>query len=167
MKIMGIDPSLRGCAVVIIDHKKEVLFSETFGYSLKEKRGEGELIKRNLIITQRIIEIGKENEVDFVAIEGTGASPKGGRIGNQVKLIELSGVIKSHVYFSLQKIPIIAPVASWKKIACGNGRAKKPEVKKTLKSLGFNFDTQDEFDALGVALYALHDRKHLINRERQ
>lgn len=92
---------------------------------------------------------------------------KGGRIGNQIKLIELSGVLKANIYLSLKKCPIVAPVPSWKKVCCGNGRAKKPEIKKALKEMGYDFKTQDEYDALGVAMYARSQKKIFMIKEKR
>lgn len=163
MIVLGIDPSLTGCGIVVINNDRKVLLSSVFGYSLKI-RSESQKILRNLKIAQEIVKIGKSNSVDFVGVEGLGMSPKGSRIGNQIFLAELLGVIKSQIFLSLQKEPIMVPPPSWKKLVIGNGRAQKPDVKKYFVSEGYNLGGQDEYDALGVALFILDKKKHLISR---
>lgn len=164
--ILGIDPSLTGCGLVVIDYDKNVLLSKTVGYTI-DIRTESEKIKRQLVIAQEAIKIGKSMQIEMVGVEGFAAMPKKGKMGHQISLAELIGVIKSQIFISLKKIPIIVPPPSWKKSVIGNGHAKKPEIKKVLKSLGYELGKQDEYDALGVALHVHNVRSHAINQRKE
>lgn len=162
MIFMGVDPSLRGCGVTIIDHNKKVLLFDVFGYTLSDKT-EHERIKRNLIISQDVVKMGKKMDVDVIAVEGLGIAPKKNRLGNQIYLAEFIGILKSQIYLSLRKIPMIVPPPSWKKAVIGSGKADKAEIKKCLEKRNYKFKVQDQYDALGVALFALQNKQHIIN----
>lgn len=153
MIFMGIDPSLNNCGIVVIDHNKKTLLKDTVGYTISKDKEENERIKRNLFISSEIVKAGKKFKVDVVGIEGLGIVPRNSRIGNQIFLAELSGVIKSQIYMCLKKMPVIIPPASWKKEVVGKGNLKKPEIKKYFLLEGYEGMTQDEYDALGVALF--------------
>lgn len=159
MNILGIDPSLRSCGAVLINAEKKILLSATFGYSL-ENANELDKIKRNLVIAQEIVRIGKVHKIDYVGMEGSAINK---RMGNQLMLLELHGVIKSQIFLGLHKVPIIVPPPSWKKEIIGHGMAKKKDIAKKLKDYQFENEkvVQDLYDALGVALY-IHRTKGLI-----
>jgi Holliday junction resolvasome RuvABC endonuclease subunit len=161
---MGIDPSLTSCGVIVIDHEKKVLLGETLGYTIKHP-SEKDRIKRSLEICQRIVHIGRDMDCRLIAIEGLGMMAKMGRMGNQIFLAELLGVLKAQVFISLRVIPDIVPPPSWKKRVIGSGKADKVMIKQFLETKGYNFDKQDIYDALGVALY-LHETymQALINK---
>ena len=153
MIFLGIDPSLTRCGIVVIDHNKKTLLKDTFGYTISKEKEENERIKRVLFISSEIVKVGKEFKVDVVGIEGLGIVPRNSKIGNQIYLAELFGVIKSQIYLCLKKMPVLIPPPSWKKEIIGKGNAKKPDIKDHFIKKGYEGYTQDEFDALGVALF--------------
>jgi Holliday junction resolvasome RuvABC endonuclease subunit len=160
--IIGIDPSVTSCGIVVIDFSKKVLLAQNFGYTLNHA-SELDKIKRSLEIIQQIIGIGKKMDCDYIAVEGLGISPKNGRMGNQYILAEFLGILKSQILLALKTIPEIVPPPSWKKCVIGNGRADKLTIKKVLESKGYKFDTQDMYDALGIALYIRSQKSYIID----
>lgn len=159
MRILGIDPSVRSCGVVVIENN-DVLHSCTFGGSIESKT-ENEKIKRMLKIAQGILKVGVEYQIDVIAIEGLAMKQHGSGMGNQLVLAELFGIIKSNIWMKFKKEPMIIPPASWKKQIIENGRAKKDEVQRVLTDKGYILNKQDEYDALGIALCA----QKFLNKE--
>lgn len=149
---MGIDTSLGCTGVVIIDQSEKIVLAKSIETN-KENATEFDLLKRYFQITQNIIKIAKENLVDEIAIEGIGAGSKFGRFGNQLKLIELFGVVKFNIFISLKMIPKVVPPATWKKEIIKNGAAKKDQIVTAINCTGISFDKQDLYDAYCLALY--------------
>ena len=159
---MAVDPSVTSCGLVIIDFEKKILLAENFGYTIKNA-SEIDRIKRSLEIIQKIVTIGRKMDCTYIAVEGLGISPKNGRIGNQYILAEFLGILKSQILLSLKTIPEIVPPASWKKSIIGSGRADKNKIKEVLESQGYKLDTQDMYDALGIALHIRMEKSYIID----
>ncbi len=87
-------------------------------------------------------------DCSVIALEGLGISPKMGRVGNQLILAELLGIIKSQIVISLKRSPFIVPPPTWKKSIIGSGKATKDQVRDKLIEDGYQFDKQDLYDAV-------------------
>lgn len=155
MRVMGIDPSLNSTGIIILDLNKNCLRSEVIGYKIQQSSTESDKIKRNLIIAKKVVDVGKEMDVDLIGIEGLGITAKNGKIGNQIYLAELSGILKAQIFLSLKKIPHVVPPPSWKKEIIGKGNADKKFIRKVLEEKNYKFNKQDLYDALGVSMYIL------------
>lgn len=151
---LGIDPSLNATGIVIVDKDANVLYNHCYQPKIQESKLRDETRLRKMLITsQFVINIIKEHNHPIVAIEGSGVGGKAGRFGNQLFLLENLGILKSQIYLSTKKMPHIVPPPTWKKTVIGNGRAKKDMIKENLTEKGYQLDKQDEYDALGIALY--------------
>jgi Holliday junction resolvasome RuvABC endonuclease subunit len=98
-----------------------------------------------------------------MAIEGLGAMPKMGRMGHQLSLAELHGIIKAQILIAFKAMPEVIPPSSWKKEVLNKGRANKNEIVREFSSQGINLGSQDEYDAYGVAKCLLKRKIGLLN----
>lgn len=72
-------------------------------------------------------------------------------------LSDMAGVVQAALYdglVDLYSYPVTVytiPVGTWKKQACGSGRATKEEVMTWARGQGFEPQSQDEADAVAIA----------------
>jgi Holliday junction resolvasome RuvABC endonuclease subunit len=163
MKIMAIDPSLRSTGVAVLDTTANTDTSFLIKTTI-EDNSELSRIKRILAISNDVVKIALAENVDIIAIEGLGISAKNGRFGNQFQLAELLGVLKSQILLSVRKVPIIVPPSTWKLAVIGKGNAKKDEIKKCLNKKGIVLESQDQYDALGIAYYIRKKKSAIIEK---
>lgn len=145
MHWMGLDLSLTGTGVVIIDDLGNVLKSGTYGEKLERKATEKEKIERMIWIATQVVRDSREFDTKVIGIEGFAFRAKGA----QNDLGELHGVIKSQILMSLKIVPIIVPVKTARKTVLGNGNMKKDKVFACVSKLGFGND--NEADAYVIA----------------
>lgn len=122
--------------------------------------------KKLLDLVVRLHHLSKAIQPDVIVFEDYGFSGKFFNVG----IAEFMGVVKQR----FTELPIkekvlysfLAPTTV-KKIAAGNGRAKKTEVGKALKAQGFNLTGKSvhEVDALAVLLTYLRYEKGEVEQE--
>ena len=157
--VVGIDPSLTGTGVIVLDengrHQNIRLQSRSRGGSVRERN------ERYLTIVSRVIEfiedcIGEENEPVVIAIEGYSFESEGrGRY-----LAEFGGLLRSDLcVFESSRIYEVAP-ATLKKYATEkkNRKGKQPTKTEVVHEVGQRwgcfFSSDDEYDAYILARLA-------------
>lgn len=119
---IGIDQSMSCTGLVILKDDVDMLYYGT----IKTSKDEGSIFKRFNIISEKIIDLIIEYNVDEVKIEGI---PFGRIPGNASRdLAGLQAVIISNILDQQGKECIIIPPKAVKKFATDNGNAKKPEM---------------------------------------
>lgn len=146
----GIDLSLTGTAIVILDDEFKV-----FSKELIPTKSSLELVDRLKFISNRISEIVNifiDSEL-YVNIEGYAFGVKNSRMFD---LAELGGIVK---YISLQNKPhikkiLITPPTSLKKFITSSGNSKKEIMMKEIYKK-YDFDTNDNniADAFALAVF--------------
>lgn len=141
---IGIDPSLTGCAVAVIDEKGNLVDSQRLENKL---RG----VERLIYIRDKVLRIiSCYDGIQGIGIEGyaRGASNRREEAG------ELGGILRVMFYeFQLPWLDI-AP-SQIKKFATGKGNAPKDHVLLAVyKKWGVEFRTNDEADAFVAAQVA-------------
>ena len=142
VRILGIDPSLTGCGlVVLVDGELKV--ATTISTPAKDARG-----KRLLEISNGVIHFWREHgRPDFVAMEDYSY----GSPFNRESMGEVGGVIKLALY-GLGVEPMLWPNQSWKKAVLGKGNLKKEDLKLPIfKKFGVEIDSMDQLEAFCVA----------------
>lgn len=180
MKILGLDISLTGTGLCIVDFdtlKTKEVFSKTLSFDLVELKktlSTEKIVSKQEIFAaemQRILYIEKEiinysKNIDFVVIENYAFGSK----FNREKLGEITGILKRRLY--LLGIPILlVDTSKVKKILTGDSRnPTKSNVKKwvldgTKNRFGIDFQKRDdECDSFGLALIGLFYKKpNLVN----
>jgi crossover junction endodeoxyribonuclease RuvC len=159
MRILGIDPGYERLGIAILEKgvgasKEQVLYSECFHTSTEAEFGE-----RLVLIGQRVEKIIKEFAPKGLAIETLFLD------NNQktaMRVSEARGVILYIAAKTGLKIMEISPLAV-KMAVTGYGKSGKAEVMKMVKML-VNMDknktSDDELDAIAIALSALASYPH-------
>ncbi len=159
MLILGVDPGLKACGVVIIDYKANIKFTETI-YTR-----EGDLSDRLNLIYKRFVEILEEWNPNVAVIEST-------IYYRNVKTALNLGAVRGVLLLAISKkgIPIKEISPTRVKLALtGMGRAKKNQVAYMVDQfIGSHDDlTEHEFDAIGVCLAFLKEIDNALRIGRQ
>jgi Holliday junction resolvasome RuvABC endonuclease subunit len=145
---MGLDLSLTGCGIVVLDEAGVPVFQRVSGYSLKRTSSVREKVERLVDIAIDVISAAKDNDVSAVGIEGHAfASVR----GTQYDLGELHGVVKTQLWLALQLEPVVIAPMSARKMVFGSGKMKKREVMAELSKRGLSFTDHNEGDAYVIA----------------
>lgn len=159
-RFIGLDLSLRGAGVLVLDARGRVIHREKFGYGLTRSARVKDKIERMISIAKGVVRVVDEytllNDVDSltkhvlpkVGIEGYAFGKRGNAT---IDLGELGGVVKSQLWLRFAVEPVLIPAPSGRKVVFGNGRLPKKQVIPRLRDQGFNFDDQDIADAYVVA----------------
>lgn len=180
--IGGLDLSLRGAAIVIINSRGETIHQELIEVNTKKKNksrmhdvheinykvngeysdisdditingGEIDHVKRIVLISERIEKILKKFKVNLVGLEGYAFAK--GRTGMVFQIGELGGLVKGMLRRNEIKTYIIPPT-SLKSYIANNGHAKKPEMQNCiLVKYGIAFEDDNEADAYALAQLVL------------
>ena len=121
--IIGIDPSLTGSGMVVLENEQvkcELLIKSKPPI---EKNNVTE-IERLVLIRDKIISIIKENPPDLVCIENLAFMAKGTSL---TQLSYLNYAIRAYLWENNIKFLLVAPT-TLKKFITGNGRAEKEEM---------------------------------------
>jgi len=137
---LGVDPSLTGCAVAVIDNKGAFIESQRFNNKL---RG----VERLIFIREKVYQFTCIYNIQLIGIEGYARGARNRR----EEAGELGGLLR--VIFYECDIPWIdiAP-SQLKKFATGKGNTQKDHVLLAIyKKWGIEFKTNDEADAFVAA----------------
>lgn len=113
---LGLDLSLTGSGVVIIDDNYSILFSETLSVKSRD-------VERLLFLENKLFNILQDKSITIAAIEGP-AYQDTGRI---FELGEWAGVVKLNLYKLSIPYIIVAPM-QLKKYVSGSGKSGKKEL---------------------------------------
>ena len=158
--VVGIDPSLAGFAVCVLD--KEAGLLEMVRYSSKP-RGKGihERARRYREVVSVAVQLVEKHQPVAIAIEGYSHDSR----FRSEDLAELGGILRHDLDLTAPSTPMYEPAPSQlKKFATGRGNAEKiAVVAQVVKKWRHEFDTGDEYDAYICARIAracagnLHD----------
>lgn len=154
---MGLDISLTGTGVVVINSAGDIVFNDVFGYSLKKTDEAEAHIERMIYIIKRILQVGREYSVTKVGIENYAFGIVKGHTGrsfqssSQSKLAELHGVIKTQLLMSKRIVPDIVAIKTGRKVVFGNGNLAKKDVIPRLEKHGLKFKNDNDADAFVIA----------------
>jgi crossover junction endodeoxyribonuclease RuvC len=144
MKVMGIDTSTK-TGIAVVDENKTVLFSERIEF----KKATG--FNRCSLIANRVMEIHAEFKPDLVVTEGYGFA----NAHTLAPLVEIGTCVR---YFLWQEDIdfLIVPPNSLKSFVLGAGKGngkKELMLMEVYKRWGFTSATNDEADAVGLAMF--------------
>lgn len=156
MKILGIDQSFTSTGYVIINEHDVI----TYGI-ISSPKSDGDVFTRARIITNKLVSLSSEYQVDQVFIEGLAF----GGVGDATR--QLSG-LQFLIVDSLRPLNItIVPPTTLKKFATGKGNAKKEDMYNSLSpdiktlfhegNLKKTKGLYDCTDAFFLAKYGLRD----------
>jgi crossover junction endodeoxyribonuclease RuvC len=149
--VVGIDPSLNGTAVCVLNNKLEHtcfrFTSEYVGTSMRERMAR----YRSVIVA--IDQHVRWDRVHAVYLESYSFASRGQSV---IDLAELGGVLRQHLINTTEGLGIAEPVeltpSTIKKFATGKGTADKIQMAVAIaKRWGVEFQTSDEYDAYAIA----------------
>lgn len=154
MKIMGLDISLTGTGVVILDcpiNSKVHPGDFTYLNTIDTKKLFG--MQRCEYIRNQIDMVIKNYQPDIVIIEGYAYGAKGRAVYD---LGEIGGIIRHLLYTNNINYKEVPP-NSLKLFVTKDGRASKEDMMFTLENLyGKIFADDNQADAMGLALFGLY-----------
>jgi len=169
---VGLDLSLRGSGVCVLDADGGILYRGKFGYGLKRSARLKDKIERMIDVAKGIVQVVDEYSVlkvpdslvigdpqrfrPRVGIEGYAFGKRGNAT---IDLGELGGVVKSQLWLRFAIEPTLIAAPSGRKTVFGNGRLSKAEVIPQLAKRGLIFTEHDIADAYVVA-ETLRQRSH-------
>lgn len=177
--VLGLDLSLRGTGICVLNDKGELIHRELIQYkerSIKKVKyayfnfvvngkaidekdissdNEDEVvdkIKRLSAIKNRILVIAKDYKIKNVLIEDYAYDAKGRTsFGRVIDLGELGGVVKAALYENNYKVYKLSPT-SLKKFITSDGLGSKENMAESIfKKYGYQFKDDNEADAFALA----------------
>lgn len=145
---VGIDASLTGCGVVVIDGAGVLVEQNVFGYALKKTARLKDKVERRIEIATEVAKlVRRQPRPVVVGIEDYAWS----QVGHQQDLAELRGVLLDRLHLTNAPEPVILSSTSARKVVLGDGGLAKSEIAKRLRSRGFQFDDHNAADAYVIA----------------
>jgi Holliday junction resolvasome RuvABC endonuclease subunit len=145
--VWGIDVAISRLAFACAEEHGEAVAVETL--TTRNDATEGErlgLLDRQVRLFARLLAARYQPAVVWVE------QPSGRH--RALQLAYVTGVVQAACFEALRCPVWTIPSSAWKKRALGDGRgnATKPQVAEWATSQGFAFDSQDEADAIGIAV---------------
>ena len=153
MLYVGLDLSLTGSGLVIVDEEGIVIDRGLYGYTLTRKATVRDKIERLLFIVENIIKkVERHGDDVVVGIEGYAY----GKFGSQPELGELQGCVKTQLWLALRIVPEVVVVTAARKTVLGKGRFSKGKKGKTeiinaVCERGFDVSDDNVADAYVIA----------------
>ena len=149
--VIGIDQSLTGTGIVVLDSKKSMIFKKLIVTKPKDFDQE---IERLIHIREEIKKINKSFNIKLSVLEGFGFGARGDAI---FQLAGLGYLIRE--YFYTENIPLkIVPPTTLKKFITGRGNCGKDLILLNVyKKWGVEFTDDNLADAYGLAMYGLEN----------
>lgn len=149
---VGLDLSLTGTGIVVLDHDGNVVQQRVVGYELLATATEREIVERYMYHASEVVDsIKRLPERPRVAIEGYAFSKDPKRSSSITKLAELRGVVKSQLWLVFQLVADILTVGEVRRSVLGSGNFPKAGVIDVLHRRGLVFGDQNIADAYVVA----------------
>jgi len=165
---MGIDPSLTGTGVVVLNEEGRLLEAHTFSALLpKKKKGEkwsaavirGFLLGRCLGLLQEIVNVVLRVQPALVVQEDLvsfGSNMRGAK-----DLAYLSGLIEDRLDGCQVKLQLVTPT-DLKKFVTQKAKVDKSAMRlRTFQRWGVEFEDDNQTDAYGLARYGLETGRRL------
>jgi len=166
MKILGLDLSLTGSGVVLLNEDNIELELLIKSKPPEEKNNLSE-IERISKIKDKIISVIKEHKPDLVSIEGMAFMVRNATSLTQLSFLNYS--IREYLWKNNIKFLIVSP-KSLKKFITGNGNADKEEMMMTLFSKYHIVTTDDNISdacALGIVGRTLLNKSAVNDKEKE
>jgi len=147
---VGLDPSINGTGVVVLDDCANIVVQKTFSVKDKDKMFERSLIKyeEEISFIPKIVNLGS------VYLEGPSYQSAGQAV---LQMGALHFFTRVYLYKHNVKYKVIAP-GTLKKFVTGKGNCKKDlMLLKTYKKWGVEFNDNNICDAYGLARMALEE----------
>lgn len=155
MIYIGIDPSLTGTGIVVLDEQGNVLDKGVIRTSPREPI---EARLEDIILGVRDMINGNSNadEECHICLEGLSY---GSKSSSMLDLAGLHHVLRHQIMYSWGGIPrTIVPPQTLKKWVCGKGNVKKEQMLlQTYKRWGLEFQDNNICDAYCLARYAMEN----------
>jgi len=147
---VGLDLSLTGTGLVVIDKDGDINVQRTLGYGLTVESTEREHLERYMYIATEIVDAMKAlPERPRVVIEHYAF---GRNYSSSVTaLAELRGVVKSQIWLVFQLVPVIITVGEARKVVLGKGNIAKAAVLTVLRGRGLTVGDHNIADAYVIA----------------
>jgi crossover junction endodeoxyribonuclease RuvC len=143
---VGIDPSLTGTGLVVLDEKCSIICQTVISSKLK---GIPRLIDIEESLSEELCKFFGDIKETFYENYSFGS-----RLGQAFSLGELGGVLKKFLVDNDVEYTVIAP-ASLKKFVTGKGNIKKEQMLLQIyKRYNQEFDNNNLGDAYGLAMFA-------------
>ena len=155
--IMGLDLSLTGTGIVVIDQDGRVKLHSEVGFSLTRQSSQAKRIERLLHISREILRVANDLKVTDVGIENYAFRAKGA----QNDLGELHGTVKTQLYLRGIVAEYLAPTEARKLVFNTGKRVDKKQVIGLLEEMGFTYTSHNIADAHVIA--EAYRRKMLKN----
>ena len=149
MHFVGLDLSLTGSGIVVLDESGSVVATALDGWKLDRSASVREKIDRLVHIASTVMGVvhGAREGGVVVGIEGYAYNQRGAT----ADLGELGGVVKTQLWLGFEVEPRIVAVSTARKLVFGNGKTKKDLVLPTLRDRGFVFEDHNVADAYVIA----------------
>lgn len=147
--VMGIDPSLTGTAVCLMTPPEHFVMHR---FTSKPAMGVHDRMERFTSLVDGVLSTIDAIVPKLVVIEGYSFASQGAM---QLDRIEYGGILRYELDARGYNI-VEVPPTSLKKFCCGKGNGDKTGVISALtKRYGVEFHTNDEYDAMGLALLGM------------
>lgn len=160
--VVGIDPSLKGFAMVAMYEDKEVVEKEMSTEATKTLQGRVTRLRTLANFAEDFI---KEHVPELCLIEGYAFGAKGQSVS---KMYELGGVVRDRIV-GLADDTVEIPPSNLKRFLTGRGNAPKMDImQKLVRRFDREFKSDNLADAFGLALLGsvvLDFRSPLTNYE--
>lgn len=154
MRWMGLDLSLTGTGIVVLDEDGTVRATARDGWKLDRSASVIDKIDRLVHIASTIMALVREHgpgpDALTVGIEGYAYSQGFGG-GALADLGELGGIVKTQLWLGVQNAPRIVAVTTARARVFANGHLKKKMVQPLLAERGIVFGDPDIADAYVIA----------------
>jgi len=150
-RTLGLDNSLTGTGIIVLDQDGNIVWQETIGFGLEKDAPTREVLERIIYITNRVLYVVRKYDVEYVAVEGYAY----GKTFRREQLAELGGVVKTQLFLSTGIVPVIVAPSTARAVVFGKGCGgiKKAFVRPLLKNKGVSIKDPDQADAYVIARY--------------
>jgi hypothetical protein len=149
VRFMGLDLSLRGAGIVVLDEAGIMLFQQVIGVDLERSASVRNKIERLITIAKAIVDaVAAQGAVTWnVAIENF-AFHQHGAIAD---LGEINGVVKMQLWMAFGIEPVLIGASTARKLVLGKGNIKKKMIIPALAVRGLTFGDHNIADAYVMA----------------
>jgi len=160
---VGLDLSLTGTGVTIIDATGVIIATKVFGYPLKKTATELEKISRVIDIVDGIMQLVRKYKDNTLmcSLERPAYSAK----GRQNDLSELQGVLKVNLWLAFSIISKLETASHVRKKVLGKGKLTKKQIMAEIKAQYKYILTNDNIADAFVLAECL--RQETVNKDEQ
>jgi len=159
-RYLGLDLSLTGTGLCVLDAEGAVVAMARVGSDLTRGVHERERIERLIVIAEAVLRVARAAQAEGSLAVGVEDYAFSRRNGALVDLGELGGVVKTQLWLALGVEPVRIPVSTARKSVLGRGNLPKVAVIPALAQRGYEFEDHNIADAYVIAeALRLHTRR--------